>query len=35
MDSQSDTIFSNWKPFKNDYQIFLIPLGDSFRSQDM
>ena len=31
----SETIFANWKPFKNDEKCFLFHLKSSFRSQDI
>ena len=32
---RSETIFGNWKPFKNDEKSFLFHLKSSFRSQDI
>ena len=32
---RSETIFGNWKPFKNDGKCFLFYLKYSFRSQDI
>ena len=32
---RSETIFSNWKPFKDDQKLFLSHLESSFRSQDI
>ena len=32
---KSETIFVNWKPFKNDEKCFLVHLKSSFRSQDI
>ena len=32
---QSETIFSKWKPFKNDEKCFLFHLRSSFLSQDI
>ena len=32
---RSETIFDNWKPFKNDEKCFLFHLKSSFRSQDI
>ena len=32
---RSETIFGNWKPFKNDEKCFLFRLKSSFRSQDI
>ena len=31
----SETIFDNWKPFKNDEKCFLFHLKSSFRSQNI
>ena len=31
----SETIFGNWKPFKNDEKFFAPHLKSSFRSQDI
>ena len=33
--SQSETIFGDWKPFKNNEKYFLFHLKSSFRSQDI
>ena len=32
---RSETIFDNWKPFKNDEKCFLFHLESPFRSQDI
>ena len=33
--SESEAIFGNWKPFKNDEKYFLFRLKSSFRSRDI